>query len=112
MNINFLMIFVAALVPMVLGFIWYNPKVFGAAWMAAAGMTEDKMKGANMGVIFGVSFFLSLLLAFSLMPMTIHQMGVYSTLATDNTVGDPTSVKGKFFADFMAQYGTNFRTFK
>jgi hypothetical protein len=30
----------AALIPTVIGFLWYNPKVFGNAWMAAADMTE------------------------------------------------------------------------
>jgi hypothetical protein len=37
MNINFLAVLVTALVPMVMGFIWYNPKVLGIAWMRAAG---------------------------------------------------------------------------
>jgi hypothetical protein len=112
MQPNFLIVLLAALVPMVLGFIWYNPKVFGKAWMSAAGITEDKMKGANMGVVFGVSFVLSYFLAFSLQFVTIHQWGVFSTLANDPSLADPTSGNGKVFADFMAKYGTNFRTFK
>ena len=58
MDINFLAVLVAALVPMVLGFIWYNPKVMGTAWMKETGLTDEKMKGGNMAVIFGVSFLL------------------------------------------------------
>lgn len=57
MAINWMAILVAAFIPTVIGFIWYNPKVLGNAWMQAAGMTEEKMKGANMPVIFGVSFY-------------------------------------------------------
>ncbi len=56
MELNFLVILGAALIPMILGFVWYNPKVFGNAWMQAADMTEEKMQGANMPIIFGVSF--------------------------------------------------------
>ncbi len=112
MQPNFLIILAAALVPMVMGFIWYNPKVLGNAWMTAAGITEDKMKGANMPVIFGVSFLLSFFLAFAIQFMVIHQWGVFSTLAGDPTLMDPTSETGMFFADFMAKHGQNFRTFK
>ena len=52
MEFNFLAILVAAVVPMVLGFLWYNPALFGNAWMRESGMTEEKMKSGNMGVIF------------------------------------------------------------
>ena len=31
----------AALIPTIVGFIWYNPKVMGEAWMKAAEMTEE-----------------------------------------------------------------------
>jgi hypothetical protein len=31
MDINFLAVLVASLVPMAIGFIWYNPKVLGTA---------------------------------------------------------------------------------
>ncbi|MCB0691572.1 MAG: DUF1761 domain-containing protein [Saprospiraceae bacterium] len=63
MEINWLSIIVAALIPLLVGFVWYNPKTFGTAWMKSAGMTEESMKGANMAVIFGSTFVLGLLLA-------------------------------------------------
>nr|WP_299096132.1 DUF1761 domain-containing protein [uncultured Winogradskyella sp.] len=108
MEFNFLAIFVASLVPLILGFLWYNPAVFGKAWMKESGMTEEKMKGGNMGVIFGVSFLLSLLLAFFTQVFTIHQFGALGMIG-----GDPT-VDGVLpsFQAFMDDYGTNFRTFK
>jgi hypothetical protein len=112
LHINPLAIVVAALVPMIMGFIWYNPKVFGKAWQVAAGVTDEKMKGANMLVVFGVSLLLSFLLASSMLGMTIHQLGVFSTLAGDETIRDPNSELGKWFTEFMAKNGMNFRTFK
>jgi len=75
MEFNLLIIAIAAVIPMVLGFIWYNPKVFGTAWMNACGFTTEDLKGANMAVIFIVSFILSLMLASSLPMMVIHQNG-------------------------------------
>ena len=42
-----------AIVPMILGFIWYHPKVFGTAWMKAVGLTEEDMKGGNPMIMVG-----------------------------------------------------------
>ena len=49
MEINFLAILTASVSALVVGFVWYNPKVFGNAWMKAAGMSEEQVKGGNMG---------------------------------------------------------------
>ncbi|WP_033959504.1 DUF1761 domain-containing protein [Psychroserpens jangbogonensis] len=106
MEFNYLAIFVAAIVPIVLGFIWYNPKVFGTAWAREAEMTEEKMKSGNMPVIFLVSLVLSFILAFFLQALTNHQMGAFSLMG-----GDPTLAKPSYEA-FMADYGNVFRTFK
>lgn len=38
MNMNFLAILVAAVATFPIGFIWYNPKVFGTIWMREAGV--------------------------------------------------------------------------
>ncbi|MGZ6415763.1 MAG: DUF1761 domain-containing protein, partial [Bacteroidia bacterium] len=99
-------------VPMIMGFIWYNPKVFGKAWMAATGINEDKMKGSNMAVIFGLAFLFSFFLAFGLQFIVIHQWHYYSILANEPGIRDPNSEVGMMAKDFMAKYGTNFRTFK
>lgn len=80
---NFLAVLVAALAPLLIGFIWYNPKVFGTAWMRSIGVENpDEMKaGANMAVIFGLSIFFALLLALSMNPLVVHQSGIMSLLA-------------------------------
>ncbi|MBI1288731.1 MAG: DUF1761 family protein [Flavobacteriales bacterium] len=105
---NFLPILGAALIPTVVGFIWYNPKVFGTAWMKAAEMTEEKMKGANMAVVFGVSLLLSVMLSFVLQTVVIHQMHIYSALM--NVMDQPQAQE--LLKTFMDNYGTEFRTFK
>ncbi len=112
MKPNFVIILIAALIPMIMGFIWYNPKVFGKAWMKAADINEEKMKGANMGVIFGVSLLLSFFLAFSMQFVVIHQWHLNSILLNEEGFNDPNSELGKYVAAFMEKYGHNFRTFK
>jgi hypothetical protein len=112
MNFNWYMIPVAALIPMAVGFIWYNPKVFGTAWMKASGMSMEDAKGMNMAKIFGISILLYLMLAVALVPMTIHQMGLTSVFEGDPTLSDPNSESSLYIKHFFEQYGTRFRTFK
>ncbi len=69
---NIIAIFTAALIPMVLGFIWYNPKVLGTAWMQASGMTEEKAKQGSMALKLGLSFLFSFMIAFVLNSLAVH----------------------------------------
>lgn len=62
-NISLPVAFAAALSSMVVGAIWYHPKVFGNAWMASIGKTEKDFEGGNMAVIFGVAYLMSVVLA-------------------------------------------------
>jgi len=112
MQFHFYIPFLAALIPLLIGFIWYNPKVFGKAWMKAADITEDKMKGANMAVMFGVTYLLSLFAAFGLVAITIHQTHLFSLFANEPGIQDPSSEVGMLFKSMMDKFGTNFRTFK
>lgn len=104
MQINFLAIFVAALVPLIMGFIWYNPKVFGQVWMEEAGLTEDKMKGTNVGV-FIFSLILSVLISYFLQFVTIHQFGALGMIG-----GDVMNANDSYQA-FMKDYGMAYRSF-
>lgn len=53
-------------VSLVVGFIWYNPNVFGKMWMAEVGMTEEDAQNGNMGLIFGISFLVSAYLSYEM----------------------------------------------
>lgn len=106
MEINFLALFVAALSTLIVGFVWYNPKVFGTIWMKESGMTEEKMKGGNMLLTFGLSLLYAFFISFIIQMLTIHQFGALGMVG-----GDPSIAKPSYEA-FMADYGMAFRTFK
>ncbi len=112
MEFNLLVIALAAIVPMVTGFIWYNPKVMGAAWMREAGLTEDQLKGGNMGMIFGLSYVFSFLLALGISSIVVHQYHVQSILMNEPGITEQGSDINLYFMDFLSKYGENFRTFK
>lgn len=107
MEFNFLAVLVAALVTLLVGFIWYNPKVFGTIWMKESGMTEEKAKQGNMLKIFGLTFFYSFMLAFIMPALTVHQMGALGM------IGGPEFIDKALpsYAAFMADYGDAFRTY-
>lgn len=106
MEINFLALIAAAFSTLLVGFVWYHPKVFGTIWMKEAGMTEDKLKGVNMVLIFAMAMFYGFLIAMTLQFLTIHQWGAIGMVGGDTSIVKPS------YAAFMADYGTAFRTFK
>ena len=80
MKFNLLITFLAAFIPMLVGTVWYNPKVFGNAWMQANGFTKDDLDKSKMGLIFGLSFLFAIILSVQLNTVVIHQFGVTQTL--------------------------------
>jgi len=108
MPFNFLAVVIAALVPIFVGMIWYNPKVFGNTWMKESGMTEEKTRQANMLKIFGLCLVYSFMLAVMMPVLTIHQFGPLGMIGGPDFIE---TAKPSYEA-FMTDYGDAFRTFK
>jgi hypothetical protein len=112
MHINFIVVALTSVIPLLLGTIWYHEKVMGKVWMQENGIDPQTPNSRSMPVILGFSLFLSFLLAVSLMPVTLHFMGLYSMLADEPTMKDPNSELSKTVTTLMTQHGGHFRTFK
>lgn len=102
---------VAAFAALAVGFVWYNPKVFGNAWMQSIGKTQEELAaGTNMAKMMGLTFFFSFLVALFLHPITIHQFGLSSLLQDLNPNRD-----GKIevlLNGSAVDYTNKFRSFK
>lgn len=100
-----------ALIPLVVGFVWYNPKVFGNAWMAGAGLTEERAKGGNMFLIFGLTFVLGFFFSVFLQMFSIHQFNFGAILQDEINFPNPAG-----FEDAVRQAADigqhKFRTFR
>lgn len=108
MQINFVALFIAAIVTLVTGFIWYSPKVFGTIWMKENNLTQEELRKGNMLKIFGLTYIFSLMITMTLISLTIHQSGAVGMVG-----GPPLIDSAKpSFAAFMADYGMAYRTFK
>jgi hypothetical protein len=92
-HFNMLLSAGTALVPLLLGFIWYNPKVFGKAWMTAAGVTPEDGKKMNMPLVFGLTYILGFLMSIFLHIWTIHQFAFFSLLQPARGFADPAGFK-------------------
>ena len=66
MHINHFAVLSAALAAFVIGGVWYSPILFHKAWMNASGLNERDLRQGGMGKIFGLSFLLSLIMAYNL----------------------------------------------
>jgi hypothetical protein len=108
---NIIGILIAAIVPLIVGFIWYNPKVFGNAWMKAAELSPEKLKGTNMPLIFGLVFLFSFFAAFCLQFLVIHPYH-FGAMLFNQPFTDPTTEIGMMYKKIMDQYALNYRTFK
>ena len=98
---------VAPFASLVVGFIWYNPKVFGTIWMRESG-TQPPKEGEkpNMLKIFGLSLVYSFFITWALYGFVIHQMAAFQATV------DITGVDASVLANYMAAYGETYRTFK
>jgi hypothetical protein len=110
MATNAWMYLITALIPLLIGAIYYHPKVLGTVWMKTNGFTEEDLSKGNMALIFGLVYFFGILLSALLTNLVIHQANVGSILMPQVT--DTGSQEYKDLADFMAKYGDRYRTFK
>lgn len=108
-DINFMVTGLAALVPILTGSIWYNPKIgFGNAWIKATGLNEEELRKSNMAVVFAFVIIFAFILAFILNPIVRHEFGLMSLMA--NHLKEPEALQ--VFNEVTSKYGTEFHTFK
>lgn len=68
---NWLTIIAAAIAAFAVGGVWYGP-LFGKAWMAEVGFTEEDAKNSNMALLFGGTIALNLISAVFLGHLLAH----------------------------------------
>lgn len=65
-TLNWFAIIAASLLSFVVGSMWYSPILFGKLWQSEAGLSDEKLKNGNMGLIFGGAFILIFISMFNL----------------------------------------------
>lgn len=64
-DVNLVAVATAAVVSMLVGFLWYSPMLFGKQWMKLMGKSEEDMEKAkgDMGRVYFISFVANLVMA-------------------------------------------------
>lgn len=68
---SYVAILVGAILIMVLGMVWFHPKVFGQSWMRGAGLTEEDMKEVNPVTMIG-AFLMAGVVAYAMSRYASH----------------------------------------
>lgn len=111
MEMNYLVLFGAALIPMIVGFIYYNEKLFGNAWINSSGKTKEELQTGNMAIILLLCYILSFLMALGLSGLAIHQQGVMQLFAMHPDYLTTGTEVGDLYANVMSKFGESHRTF-
>ncbi len=67
-DVNFIAVIIAAVVSMIIGFVWYMPGFLGNPWMKEMGYTPESIKKAQkkMGPMYALSFVGAIVMAYVL----------------------------------------------
>jgi len=108
---DFLPFFLAALIPMVVGFIYYSPPIAGNAWMKTNGFVKEDLEGGNMALILLLCYVFALMLTYPVWQLVVHQSGVMGVLAMEEGFGVAGSDVQNYYENFISLYGEHHRSF-
>lgn len=86
-DVNWLAVLLCGLSSMILGGLWYSPLLFAGPWQRGAGLSSEDLAGANMAMIFGLAFLLSLGAAAVFAMFLGREMGLWPSVAAGAAAG-------------------------
>lgn len=105
---NWLIIPIAAFLPLILGFVWYHPQVLGTKLAQITG--EPLVQNRSFGKM-ALIYLFSIVLAYILTLMSVHQSAIFQLFFMDPELANANSEYNVFINDFLAKYGDRHRSF-
>ncbi len=105
---NWFIIPIIAFLPLILGFVWYHPKVLGNK--LAQINNEPLIQNRSVGKMLLI-YLLSILLAYILTLMSVHQSAIFQLFFMDPDLANDSSQYSVFINEFMEKYGDRHRSF-
>ncbi len=109
MPTNYYMFFIAALIPLIVGSLYYGDMLFGKSWKRINGLTDADLDDGKLPMILGLTYLLGIVAAFFVSSSAIHQGNVLQMMMPE--VMESGSAAQQQFNDLMAQYGDHHRSF-
>jgi len=104
MNINYPVVALISLLPIIIGYFWYNPK--WRLFKSAVHHTDFSNISITKLIIL---YILSVTIVYGYMNLIIHQMGFYELFFTDIMMGSEEAKQ--ITQDFLSKYGNKHRHF-
>jgi hypothetical protein len=86
-DVSWLGVAAALVASFAIGFLWYSPLLFVDAWMRELGITPDKARAGNMGLLFAGMFLLRGFAAVAMSWMMGPQPGLHVGIAYGLLIG-------------------------
>lgn len=109
-QLNFYWLFISALIPLLVGFVYYNPKLLGSAWLRAAGITDEEARQGSMIKICLLTYLFSLFVSYIIFLFSVHQSSVFQLFMSE-ILANSNAEMTTYYEEFMATYGDKHRTF-
>ena len=110
-NANFYLLFLTALIPILLAYIWYHPSVFGTKLATATGQATNQIGVGNNLKRLPFLYLFGLLLSYIVLLLAVHQIGPFLLFFGERAMEDPSYEAHAFLKDFVVQFGDRHRTF-
>jgi Protein of unknown function (DUF1761) len=102
----------AALIPLLVGYVWYHPRLLGSILKSSGDVHTEKLSTGHAWWVYPLAYIACYFIAGSLGSVVIHQYGLPSMLANQpdlHTAGTALNTTAQALLD---KYADNFRTFK
>ena len=106
METNFYIFFVAALIPLIIGSIWYNKNIFGKY----ANDTAQESK-VHKPIVYILTYVFSLFMAVIMYSWFTHQAAITGLFVGEEGFQEVGSEIDNLFNNLMSEYGDNHRNF-
>ncbi len=108
---NWLILPIAALLPLILGFIYYHPKVLGTKLALMMDQPIEEITGKRSIGKTALIYLFSIMLAYALMVISVHQSAIFQLFLMDPELANSNSEYASFINNFMTKYGGRHRSF-
>lgn len=108
---SFYILPISAFIPLILGFIWYRPNVFGTRLANATGESIEQITQPKSFGKIALIYLFSLLLSYIMMLVSVHQIGVFQLFFLDASFAEASSEFRTYTNEFLTEYGSRHRTF-
>ncbi len=111
LTINFLLITVVALIPLVLGVLWFHPTLGGRIWRSNTTTAEQPLVHSFSVLQWLTFYLLSCLIAFALLGFVNHQLSIMQLFSTASDFGDTDSPSRAAFTQVLDLVGNRHLSF-